>query len=588
MSDEECRPALPAASPATAAAALAAQPSRAAAAAAATAGAAEGGEVDIDLSEDITNALDNIGLSDEATAVPTGKMRFVNPSPEEAKFLLDVLRSALTEGSGEAVVELGVGDGEKSGLSKEDMAASLVTLAKLANECGADVSPFRVRQEEQGDAGDFLVRRRTDGDDFIEVRVAVVGNVDAGKSTLLGVLTHCELDNGRGKCRTKLFRHKHEADTGRTSCVSHNILGFDSKGAVINSPSHDGNLDWTDICTNSSKVITFIDLAGHEKYLKTTVFGLTGHAPQFAMLMVGSNMGVVGMTREHLGLTLALNVPVFIVVTKIDICPPNVLEETITLLQKILKSPGCRKMPLLVSSEDDVIVTAANFVSDRLCPIFQVSNVTGAGLPLLRMFLNLLNPRTPLNADAPAEFQIDETYTVPGVGTVVSGTCLAGTIRLNDNLLLGPDSTGQFIPMQIKGVHRRRMPVTAVRGGQTASFALKKIKRSAIRKGMVLIAPALQPRATWEFDGDILILHHPTTITCKYQAMVHCGAIRQTASIVHMEREQLRTGDKTIARFRFVKNPEYLREGTRMVFREGRTKAVGVVTRIHPPEKAEK
>ena len=45
------------------------------------------------------------------------------------------------------------------------------------------------------------------------------------------------------------------------------------------------------------KVLTFIDLAGHEKYLKTTVFGLTGHAPQFAMLMVGSNMGVVGMTR---------------------------------------------------------------------------------------------------------------------------------------------------------------------------------------------------------------------------------------------------------------------------------------------------
>jgi GTPase len=67
--------------------------------------------------------------------------------------------------------------------------------------------------------------------------------------------------------------------------------------------------------------------------------------------------------------------------------------------------------------------------------------------------------------------------------------------------------------------------------------------------------------------------------------MVHCGAIRQTASIVHMERDQLRTGDKTIARFRFVKNPEYLREGTRMVFREGRTKAVGVVVKVHPPEK---
>lgn len=61
-------------------------------------------------------------------------------------------------------------------------------------------------------------------------RVAVVGNVDAGKSTLLGVLTHGELDNGRGYARQRLFRHKHEAESGRTSSVGNDILGFDSMG----------------------------------------------------------------------------------------------------------------------------------------------------------------------------------------------------------------------------------------------------------------------------------------------------------------------------------------------------------------------
>ena len=44
-------------------------------------------------------------------------------------------------------------------------------------------------------------------------------------------------------------------------------------------------------------MITFIDLAGHEKYLKTTIFGMTGHAPDFCMLMIGSNAGVIGMTK---------------------------------------------------------------------------------------------------------------------------------------------------------------------------------------------------------------------------------------------------------------------------------------------------
>lgn len=68
---------------------------------------------------------------------------------------------------------------------------------------------------------------------------------------------------------------------------------------------------------------------------------------------------------EHLGLALALNVPVFVVVTKIDMCPPNVLQDTMKLLTKILKSPGCRKIPVIVSNPDDVVVSATNFVSER-------------------------------------------------------------------------------------------------------------------------------------------------------------------------------------------------------------------------------
>ena len=50
----------------------------------------------------------------------------------------------------------------------------------------------------------------------------------------------------------------------------------------------------------------------------------------------------------------------------------------------------------------------------------------------------------------PAEFQIDDTYQVPGVGTVVSGTNFRGTIRVNDTLLLGPDALGHFQPIAIK------------------------------------------------------------------------------------------------------------------------------------------
>ncbi|KAK3755913.1 hypothetical protein QZH41_019435, partial [Actinostola sp. cb2023] len=478
--------------------------------------------------------------------------------------------------------------GTISGLNPDDYKASVATLTTMAQSCNASVALLREKPAEQGTVAEFLIRKLVDENDFMEVRVAVVGNVDAGKSTLLGVLTHGELDNGRGTARQKLFRHKHEMESGRTSSVGNDILGFDSQGNVINKPdAHGCGQDWLRICKNSSKVITFIDLAGHEKYLKTTIFGMTGHVPDFAMLMVGSNAGIIGMTKEHLGLALALNVPVFVVVTKIDMCPPNVLQETMKLLTRILKSPGCRKIPVVVQNTDDVVVSATNFMSEKVCPIFQVSNVTGENLDLLKMFMNLLSVRCDSHDEEPSEFQIDDTYSVPGVGTVISGTCMQGIIRLNDTLLLGPDPLGQFQPISIRSIHRKRMPVKEVRGGQTASFSLKKIKRSHIRKGMVMVDKRLKPQSCWEFDAEVLILHHPTTISCKYQAMIHCNSLRQTATIIKMSQAHLRTGDKANVTFRFIKHPEYLKPNTRMIFREGRTKAVGTILRIdadaHPP-----
>merc|ERR1719447_378110 len=456
------------------------------------------------------------------------------------------VKELMEEGRGETIMELGAGE-DTEGLSEEEMQASVATLKSIADILEADCNMLRSKPCDGGKRTEqWLIRHKSDTRDFMEIRVAVVGNVDAGKSTLLGVLTHGELDNGRGLARQRLFRHKHEAESGRTSSVGNDILGFDSTGNVVNRPEH-GNLDWVRVCERSSKVITFIDLAGHEKYLKTTVFGMTGHAPDFGMLMVGANAGVVGMTKEHLGLALALSVPVFVVVTKIDMCPPNVLQETLKLLVKILKSPGCRKVPVMVKTADDVVLSATNFVSERLCPIFQVSNVTGENMEFLKMFLNLLSTRSPNTNTEPAEFQIDDTYSVPGVGTVVSGTTLRGTIRLNDALLLGPDPLGHFAPIAVKSIHRKRMPVSEVKSGQTASFSLKKIKRSQIRKGMVMVSP----QCCYEFEGEILVLHHPPTISTKYQAMVHCGSIRQTASIIRMSSECLRTGDKAQVLFRF-------------------------------------
>lgn len=516
------------------------------------------------------------------------KRSWISPSGKLYDELVEWLNINIEKNHGEFIIELGVSEGEEDGLLADEMEASIATLRSMEVSLNAAIKELREKQittasnQQKKYVKEFLIRKKAEEEDFTEVRVAVVGNVDAGKSTLLGVLTHGVLDDGRGTARTKLFRHKHEIESGRTSSVGNDILGFDANGNIMNEPdTHGAQLDWARICQKSSKVITFIDLAGHEKYLKTTVFGMTGYAPDFCMLMVGSNMGIVGMTKEHLGLALALSVPVFVVVTKIDMCPENVLNDTLQLLQKILRSPGCRKIPVIVQNTNDVVTCAMNFTSQRLCPIFQVSNVTGQNLDLLKSFLNLLYPRMETSLNEPAEFQIDDLYSVPGVGTVVSGTCFTGVIHVNDTLMLGPDALGEFKPVVIKSIHRKRLPVKECRGSQTASFALKKIKRSELRKGMVLVSEKLNPQASWDFEAEILVLHHPTTISINYQAMVHCGSIRQTATIKSMSLQHLRTGDKALVTFRFIKHPEYLRQGMKLVFREGRTKAIGTITQAN-------
>jgi GTPase len=104
-------------------------------------------------------------------------------------------------------------------------------------------------------------------------------------------------------------------------------------------------------------------------------------------------------------------------------------------------------------------------------------------LDLVRLFYNLLPQRhrwAEKQNDLP-EFVVDETFSVPGVGTVVAGTVKKGTIHPNTTLLMGPDITdGLFKPVSIKSIHYKRLPVTQVVAGQTAAMALKKTKRNQV------------------------------------------------------------------------------------------------------------
>ncbi|KAI9846963.1 MAG: hypothetical protein M1837_003319 [Sclerophora amabilis] len=541
--------------------------------------------------------LDSLGLEDSTPPVRLKPLLLDEPPVENESNtrLTEVLRERIGEGHGETLFELGYeNSGESMSLTRDEWDVAVERVRAAASNLQADCRILLTRNvggeedapsqlhKEKGCTGSIMIRQNPKTvEDVMETRIAVVGNVDAGKSTMLGVLVKGGLDDGRGKARVNLFRHKHEVESGRTSSVGMEILGFDTLGDIVASNVPGRKLSWEEIGHRSAKVISFTDLAGHERYLRTTVFGLLSSSPHYCLLMVAANNGLIGMSKEHLGIALALNVPVMVVITKIDICPPHILQQTIKQLSAILKSPGARKIPILIKNREECINTASQFVSQRICPIFQVSNVTGESLDLVRMFLNVLPQYGQYDTQGSFEFHINDTFSVPFVGTVVSGVAKSGVVHAGDPVLIGPDSLGQFISTNIRTIERKRIQVPVCSAGQSASFALKRVRRKEVRKGMVVLPKLDQPPKVYsEFVAEVLILSHATTIRTKYQAMLHVGPVSQTCAIIDIDREYIRTGDRATVAFHFVQRPEYLAVGDRLLFREGRTKGLGIVKAV--------
>ena len=111
-----------------------------------------------------------------------------------------------------------------------------------------------------------------------DIAIATAGSVDSGKSSLIGVLVSGELDDGNGKARKLVAKHPHEIESGKTSAISTRMCKLET--------THD----------KIKRAITFVDLCGHEKYFKTTSFGISGYFPDYTFVIVSANKGVLKMT----------------------------------------------------------------------------------------------------------------------------------------------------------------------------------------------------------------------------------------------------------------------------------------------------
>lgn len=329
------------------------------------------------------------------------KLKLVGLSDEQMIHRITQMNWRLNEGNNEAFYQIGFKDnGDPIGLNEEEFAESLDNLTKIAEKLNSTVKIVKLMKGEHGHTAQVQVKRKERSKDFpVHISVGVVGALGSGKSSLVGSLITGTLDNGHGLIRNKVFKHQHEVMSGMTSSITRHNMYLDDHGNTIPldnlctlATNNNNAVNSTDVVTNCERVISFLDLAGHDKYFRNTLFGLVSRSPECCILTIAPSMQSIDVhtmqshlkiTTEHLGVLLALQHPIVIVITKIDVVPREKMLETISFVERLLKS--CKKQPRVQQEGSEEMFEGLNLKDD--VPIFLVSTVTGMGLTLLKKFL---------------------------------------------------------------------------------------------------------------------------------------------------------------------------------------------------------
>ena len=384
----------------------------------------------------------------------------------------------------------------------------------------------------------------------MSLRIAIGGNVDAGKSTLTACLFG-EIDDGRGAARATLFQHLHEKQSGRTSTVTIREGRIGDRHVVIG------------------------DLPGHEKYFKTTVSGLVGLMTDYVFIVVAANRGVTSITKEHFKCAACMNLPIIVIMTKIDLAPKDIQKQTQQQIYQLCKKHNRRRYRITSTDPNEHIISGC--VARAVVPIIQLSCLTQTGMNHFHaLFVQLPVWRT-YDTETSCAIQIESIFMVKGVGIVVGGVCVCGTIPNDTFAYLGPFKHGQYKKVKVKSIFTEDVNSGNIQAGQygTLAIAQKGLKRKHISKGMVLTTDP-EAVAVREIEARIFVLHHATTIKIGYKPIVHCRTMKKAAQVLQMNKKVVRSGDYAKVTLRFDV-PVFVTKGDHFVFRESRSKGVGKI-----------
>lgn len=335
--------------------------------------------------------------------------------------------------------------------------------------------------------------------------VGTAGHIDHGKSSLVQALTGVHPD-----------RLKEEQLRGITI-----DLGFAS-------------LPFPDGCQ-----IGFIDVPGHERFIKNMLAGIGGI--DAVLLVVAADESIKPQTREHFDICKLLKTRTGVVaITKSDLVDPELIELVRLEIQELAKG---------------------SFL--EASPIIPVSVRSGMGLASLSEALRKLADAAP-QRDRRAAFRlpIDRCFTLHGFGTVVTGTLLSGTLRREDEVAIYPGG----LKARVRGLQVHSVPTDQAFAGQRTAVNLPNLEVSQIHRGMEVSVPErFHPVSTCDAQIELLATS-PVSLTRKTTIRFHHGTSEAVAAFRPLGSREIHPGQSGFVRI-LLDQPLLALPGDRFIFR---------------------
>jgi len=313
-----------------------------------------------------------------------------------------------------------------------------------------------------------------------------------------------------------------------------------------------------------------IDAPGHSDYIKNMITG----AAQMdgAILVVSAPDGPMPQTREHILLAKQVNVPGIIVfLNKVDMVADKEILDLVEMEVRDLLTkygfPG-DKIPVIKGS-------ALKALQDDPEAIKQIEEL------MHQVDIYFPDPVRP--TDKPFLMPIEDVFTIPGRGTVVTGRVERGTLKLNEELeIVGLKETTKTV---VTGIEMFRKTLDEARAGDNTGILIRGIEKKDVQRGQVLAKPGtIKPHT--EFEAEIIVLKKEeggrhTAFFNGYRPQFYIRTTDVTGEVILPAGvEMVMPGDNVKVTGKLI-YPVAMEEGLKFAIREGgHTVGAGVVTKI--------